>query len=92
MEHNDLYWKKNASLSEMMDRFNALVDQMTTVSMENTAIRTGMETQKSDIEESLHTLNDTILTVNFKLDAIKQYVDDQVDDLLRSMKRYHPES
>ena len=81
MTIEDLRWKRNSTLKEMMDNYNGLLDEMGRMSAEIEALESVTADQHNQMAEKFHELNDRILTVNFKTDEMKQDINDKLDDI-----------
>ena len=92
MTIEELRWKRNSTLKEMMDSYNSLLDEMERMSAEIESLATVTSDQHHQMADKFHELNDRILTVNFKTDEMKQDINDKLDDILRRIERNHPGS
>lgn len=86
----ELKWQRDTSLKEMMTKYNRLVDEMAEISQSIADVAGTVSKQHEDVSEKIHELNDKILTVNYKTDAMQRTIDGKLDDILRSMERNHP--
>lgn len=92
MALEELRWKRNAGLKDLMDSYNSLVDEVEQMSSEIEALEAVTADQYRQVAGKFHELNDRILTVNYKTDEMKQDISDRLDDILRRIERNHPGS
>lgn len=84
-------WERYTPLREVMGRYNKLVDEVTDINQRVESVSEYEVDHTASVDERLHELKDMILAVNFKTDKIQQEFGAKIEDVLRSIRRNHPD-
>lgn len=90
MSFEELRWERQASLKQMMEAHNRLVDEVAQLNNDVGILAETISKQSDEMAERLHELNDKILTVNYKTDEMRSSISDKLNDLLQRINRNHP--
>lgn len=90
MDFEQYRWKRQTSLKQMMDSHNGLVDELTRLNEECTAVEKSVTKQNDEMQKQFHEINDRVLTINYKVDEMQRGMNEKLTAILQMVSRQYP--